>query len=152
LNGASSGPSSAPPYLQTNTHDAWNNLVDRTGRYWREDDIVEPQVYDAHNRNSAWSYDADGRLISMNEPPPNEHPYAPVMHTYDAAGQHVKNTQTTSRQTQLPGNPVRTTIATTDAGYDGDGQQVKRIQTTQINSQPSSFIHAAGSCWQELRS
>jgi YD repeat-containing protein len=26
-------------------------------------------TFDAHNRNTAWSYDADGRLISMNEPP-----------------------------------------------------------------------------------
>jgi YD repeat-containing protein len=136
LNNNDSGPfTGSSPYLQTYTHDVWNNMVDRDGIYWSEWDELETQTYDAHNRNSAWSYDANGRLLSMNEPAPDANPFVPAQHTYDAAGQHVKHTQTTSQVTQLPGNPVWTTITTVDASYDGDGQQYKRVETKQINSQ-----------------
>jgi YD repeat-containing protein len=90
--------------------DAWDNLIGRDGLYWNEDNIVGEQIYEAHNRDYSWSYDADGRLISMSEPPPNEFTFVPMTHTYDAAGRHVKNTQTISRESQLPGNPVQTTM------------------------------------------
>jgi YD repeat-containing protein len=136
LNGTTTQFASTGPYMQTNTYDAWDNLVGREGLYWNEDNTVGEQIYDAHNRNHSWSYDADGRLISMNEPPPDELTFVPAQHTYDAAGRHVKNTQTTSRVIPLPGNPVQTTITTIDAFYDGDGQQVKRVETKQVNSQP----------------
>jgi YD repeat-containing protein len=136
LNNTYSGSLHGPaPYLQTYTHDAWNNLLSRDGSYWTETDNLQSQAYDAHNRNSAWSYDADGRLLSMNEPPPDELPFVPAQHIYDAAGRHVKNTQTTSRIMPLPGNPVWTTVTTVEASYDGDGQQYKRVENKQINSQ-----------------
>jgi len=126
----------APPYLQSYTHDVWNNQLDRTGTYWSEtNDLGQTQTYDAHNRNLAWSYDPDGRLLSMNEPAPSELPFVAAQHTYDAAGRHVKQTQTTSRVQPLPGNPVWTTVTTVDATYDGDGQQCKRVETKQINGQ-----------------
>jgi YD repeat-containing protein len=135
LNGTASQFASSGPYLQTNSFDAWDNLVGRDGLYWNEDNTVAEQVYEAHNRNYSWSYDADGRLISMSEPPPNEFTFVPATHTYDAAGRHVKNTQTISRESQLPGNPVQTIMTTIDAVYDGDGHQIKRVQTKQFNSQ-----------------
>jgi YD repeat-containing protein len=136
LNNIYSGPFHGPaPYLQSYTHDVWNNLIDREGYYWTEEELLDSQIYDAHNRNNAWSYDADGRLLSMNEPPPDELPFLPAQHTYDAAGRHVKHTQTTSRVMPLPGNPVWTMVSTVDASYDGDGQQSKRAETKQINSQ-----------------
>jgi hypothetical protein len=84
----------------------------------------------------AWSYDADGRLISMNEPPYNEFPYAAPVHTYDAAGRHVKTTQTTSSENPNPNPPVLTKAETVDSTYDGDGQQIKRVEMSQINSYP----------------
>jgi len=137
LNNAYSGlPHNASPYLQNYTHDAWNNLLGRTGMYWSEpNDLDQAQTYDAHNRNLAWSYDADGRLVSMNEPAPDQLPFVAAQHTYDVAGRHVKHTQTTSRVQPLPGNPVWTTVTTVDASYDGDGQQCKRVETKQINGQ-----------------
>ena len=136
VNGTATQWAASGSYRQTNAFDAWDNLVSREGLYWNEDNYVEPQTYQANNRNYSWAYDADGRLISMYEPPPNELTFIPAMHTYDASGRHVKVTQTTSREmTQLPGHPIYTTIATTDAGYDGGGQQFKRVKTRQGNSQ-----------------
>jgi YD repeat-containing protein len=136
LNNHDSGPfTGAGPYLQTYTHDVWNNLLNRDGIYWSEWEDLEAQTYDAHNRNIAWSYDADGRLLSMNEPAPNELTFVPRQHSYDVAGRHVKHTLTTSQASQLPGGPVLTTVTTVDASYDGDGQQDKHVWTTQINSQ-----------------
>src|ERR1044071_2385945 len=78
---------------------------------------------------------ADGRLLSMNEPPPDQLPFVPAQHTYDASGQHVKHTQTTSRGMPRPNNPVWTTATTVDASYDCDGQQYKSVETKQINTQ-----------------
>lgn len=148
LNGTATQFASTGPYLQNTSYDAWNNLLGRDGLYWNEDDAVGEQIYDAYNRNYSWSYDADGRLISMNEPPPDELTFVPAQHTYDAAGRHVMNTQTRSRVLPLPGNPVQTKITTIDAIYDGDGQQVKRVETTQINSQqptsgPGYFLRSS---------
>lgn len=74
---------------------------------------------------------------SMNEPAPNEFTFVPAVHTYDAAGRHLKVTQTTTREEpDPPNNPVSTTVTTIDAAYDGDGQQIKRVEMRQINSHP----------------
>lgn len=137
LNGTDITPFTASgSYMQTNTYDEWNNLVKREGLYWNE--ISEMGAgYDSNNRNVAWWYDADGRLISMNEPAPNELTFVPAVRTYDAAGRHLKVTQTTIREEpDPPNNPVSTTVTTIDAAYDGDGQQIKRVEMRQINSHP----------------
>lgn len=130
---------STPPYLQTYAHDAWNNLVSRTGTYWGEENIIEPQTYDAHNHNLAWNYDADGRLLSMNEPPFNELTYVAPAHIYDAAGRHLQVSQTTSKPSPTNPNLIFTTVTTTGALYDGDGQQVKQVVSKQTNSSQTSL-------------
>jgi len=134
LNGTSTQFASSGSYMQTNTFDAWDNLILREGLYWNEDNGTGEQVYDANNRNFGWNYDADGRITSMNEPPFNELPYAAPLRTYDAAGRHVKVTQTTSQENTLPNPPVLTNVTTTDSSYDGDGQQINRVETSQTNS------------------
>lgn len=37
------------PYMQTNTYDAWDNLISREGLYWSETNETSVE-YDAHNR------------------------------------------------------------------------------------------------------
>ncbi|HEV7681962.1 MAG TPA: hypothetical protein VGO68_07565 [Pyrinomonadaceae bacterium] len=70
--------------MQRNSYDAWDNLVSRDALYWNEIENTAG-TFAANNRNLEWAYDADGRLISMNEPPFNEFPYLAPVHTYDAA-------------------------------------------------------------------
>ena len=133
VNGTQSG-SHGGPFQQTYAHDAWNNLVDRTGTYWGEDNVTGTQTYDTHNRNTAWTYDAAGNLLTMNEPAPSELTFVAAQHSYDAVGRHIQVTQTTSKPSPSNPNLIFTTTTTTSAAYDGDGQQVKRVQTRQTNS------------------
>lgn len=123
------------PFQQTYTRDVWDNLVNRTGTYWGVDDTTTgTQTYDLHNRNTAWTYDAAGNLLSMNEPPPNQLTFTAAVHTYDAAGRHIRVSQTTSRPSPTNPNLTLTTTSTSAAIYDGDGRQVKRLQIDQTNS------------------
>jgi YD repeat-containing protein len=125
------------PFKQVYSHDAWDNLAARSGRFWSQDDVVTAS-YDAHNRNAAWSYDADGNLLSMNEPSPNGFsPFQSPAHTYDAVGSHVGVAETISQL--IPDQGLHTVTTTRSQTYDGNGQEVKRVQT-QTNSSPSSTI------------
>lgn len=118
--------------------DAWDNIVDRTGTYWNEDDVTGTQTYDSHDRNTAWTYEASGNLVSMNEPAPNQMPFVPAQHIYDAGGHHVNVQQTTSVQSPNNPNLVLTTTTATSAIYDGSGQRVARTETRQTNANPPS--------------
>jgi YD repeat-containing protein len=56
---------SAPdgPYRQTYSFDSWGNLTQRTGRDWSHTSSPVSFSYNpATNRNSQWTYDADGRV------------------------------------------------------------------------------------------
>ena len=140
INGTQSGNHSGP-FQQIYNFDVWNNLISRTGRYWGEDDTIGTQTYDGRNRNTAWSYDASGTLLSMNEPAPDELTFVPAQHSYDASGRHIQVTQTTSTPSAFNPNLVLTTAATTRDEYDGDGLQLKQIISKQVNGgQPQSLI------------
>lgn len=90
-------------------------------------------------RNTAWSYDADGRLISRNELSPNGLTYAPLVYKYDAVGRLSQTTQTTSREVGIHNPTTQTTAVTQVETYDGDGAGVKHMVTKQVNSnQPST--------------
>lgn len=62
LNGSATTPFAfSGSYMQITSYDAWDNLDRRDALYWSE--IVNTgAALDANNRNTAWSYDADGRL------------------------------------------------------------------------------------------
>jgi YD repeat-containing protein len=125
------------PFKQIYTHDAWDNMVGRTGRFWSQDDIITAS-YDSHNRNSGWSYDADGNLLTMNDPSPNGFtPFQSPHHVYDAAANHIGVTQIFSQPAPTTG--FNTTATSRSQTYDGNGQEVKRVDTTQINNyQPTT--------------
>jgi hypothetical protein len=122
------------PYRHTYTYDVWDNQRDRTGHYWGGDDAAPVDFDPAAGRTPGWVYDADGRLVSRNEEPPNEFEYEPVRFKYDTAGRRAVTTQTTSRQLSTPTHPVLTTAVTATDFYDGDGLGVKRAKVTQLNA------------------
>ena len=125
------------PFKQIYAHDAWDNMVSRTGRFWSQDDYVTASV-NSHNRNSAWSYDADGNLLTMNDPSPNGFtPFQSPQHAYDAAANHIGVTQIFSQPAPTTG--FWTTTTNRSQTYDGNGQEVKRVSTTQTNNyQPAT--------------
>ncbi len=131
------------PYRQTYTYDAWDNLRDRTGHYWGEADSAPVGFDPAAGRTPGWAYDAEGRLVSRNEEPPNGLTYEPARFKYDTAGRSAVTTQTTSRQLSTPAHPVRTTAVTASDYYDGDGLGVKRAKVTQVdaNAPASSALY-----------
>jgi YD repeat-containing protein len=124
------------PYKQTYAYDVWDNLTSRAGRYWTTDDTVSDS-YDSHGRNLLWSYDADGRLVSMNEPAPDVQPFVPAHNSYDAAGRHATTTQTTSRRVGVH-SILQTTAVTQTDSYDGDGVGVRQARITQLNGNAPS--------------
>ncbi|MGH9969217.1 MAG: hypothetical protein ACREBG_15650 [Pyrinomonadaceae bacterium] len=120
-------------FRQTSGYDAWGNLTSRTGRFWSLDDNSSDS-YNSQNRNPSWEYDADGRLVSRNEPSLNGLAYQPLRFTYEAAGRRVQSTQTTSRHHPNPNvNIIFTTVRTRTETYDGDGVGVKSATTSQTN-------------------
>jgi hypothetical protein len=122
------------PYRQSYNFDVWDNQRDRTGHYWGQEDSAPVDFDPVTGRNPAWLYDADGRLVSMNEPSPNGLTYEPARFKYDAAGLRAETTQTTSRHLQTPSHPLQTTAVTVQEAYDGDGLGVRRLKVTQVNS------------------
>lgn len=123
------------PFRHGFSYDSFDNPTSRTGFYWSEDD-TGTETYDAYSRNTAWSYDADGRLITTNEPAPNALPYSPLTFGYDATGQSASSTYTISRPN--PSNPSQTftTIETRNNTFDGNGQLAKLAEIQQWNSGP----------------
>src|SRR5205814_9935026 len=83
------------PYRQSYTYDEWNNQTSRTGRLWSQDDIDGESYTPQTDRNPAWSYDADGRLVSRNEPSPNGLTDVPARYSCDAPGRQAPLAQTT---------------------------------------------------------
>jgi len=81
--------------------------------------------FDARNRNQAWTYDAAGHLLSMNNPADYSlTPYEAPRHSYNAAGQHASMTQTLTR---YQGSNYLVTTTTDTQTYDGDGAQGTRL-------------------------
>jgi hypothetical protein len=131
INGVSSNVGDGP-YRQSYSYDEWGNQTSRTGRYWSQDDIDSESYTPQTNRNPAWSYDADGRLVSRNEESPNGLTYVPAHYSFDAAGRRAQMTQTTSRPNPNPHiNTIITTAVTQADTYDGDGLGVERAVTKQ---------------------
>jgi YD repeat-containing protein len=133
INGVNSNVADGP-YRMAYAYDPWGNQLSRTGRYWSQYDEDIAAYSPQTNRNPQWSYDADGRLLSRNEPSPNGLTYAPTSYTYDAAGRLAQTAQTTSRPHSLqPGVTLTTSVTQTDT-YDGGGLGLRHVMTKQVNS------------------
>ncbi len=130
LNGTNSGIQDGA-FRQSYSYDPWNNLTTRTGRFWSENDS-STDSFNNQNRNPLWDYDADGRLLSNNEPAPDNLPYQPLRFAFDSSGQRVQSTQTSSRQ--MISQVVLTTTQTKAESYDGDGVLTEVSHTSQTNN------------------
>ena len=93
------------PYKQMYSYDAFSNLTSRTGRHWTKDVPTQTNTF-ANNRNTQWTYDADGRVTQAGT----------QQFRYDAAGQSV--------------NPTGSVVVV----YDGDGQRVKQYSAYELRS------------------
>lgn len=100
------------PYREDVTYDAFNNISNRAGKYWWIGlrDGTTTFTY-ANNRNGAWDYDADGRLLDSNR----------VQTEYDAAG---RTSETTSNRSNV------------NFYYDGDGRRVKTVNSMTDTATP----------------
>jgi len=79
------------PYLHNYTYDHWNNQSDVDSRFWtRGADVF--LSFDANNRVSGWSYDAEGNVLSRNETGTLS-PFEPGRFSIDAAGREIGSTQ-----------------------------------------------------------
>ena len=119
-------------FRQSYAYNAWGDMTGRTGRFWTQDDDTSDE-YAPTGRNPAWEYDPDGRLVSRNEAAPDEHTYAPLRVSYDAAGRPHQTTQTTSAPRPLHPDIFDATQTVLTKTYDGDGVVVgeeKGVVTT----------------------
>jgi YD repeat-containing protein len=121
------------PFRHSYAYDAFSNTTSQTGSLWSEDDNVT-NTFNSQNRNTAWSYDADGRVITTNEPSPNGLTWTPVTFGYNAAGRQTSMGQTTSRPRFNNPNLIDTTVTTRNQTYDGNGVVAKSVFTEQFNS------------------
>jgi YD repeat-containing protein len=116
------------PYKETMTHDVWGHEVGREKKHWAVASLPTSETYN-NNRNSAWTYDADGRLLQTGVPT--------ITYAYDAAGR-MSHTNSDSR------------VDITQT-HDGDGQILKRYEVDTIyeEGQPP---HNESSTLYQLRS
>jgi YD repeat-containing protein len=117
-------------FRQSYQYDAWGDMTRRDGRVWNQNETIIEDYDGARARNAAWEYDADGRLISRNEPAPDTLPYEPLRFAYDAAGRVFRETQATAGH--APSGVVIVAHTTKENTYDGDGQVAKSVRTTQV--------------------
>jgi YD repeat-containing protein len=91
------------PYKLTYQYDSFGHLTSRSGNVWNAPTAADSGsgIY-ANNKNTGWSYDADGRLIDSVE----------TQYTFDAAGRAVNVVSVGEALTQ-------------EQVFDGDGQRTK---------------------------
>lgn len=106
------------PYDHQYLYDHWGNLLQNSGRLWTRTTNTSA-IYDVNNRVSAWSYDAEGNVLSRNEVATTESPFVPAKYTFDAAGRQVGSTQTRS---YILENGKETSEFVNSQTLDGDGQ------------------------------
>jgi YD repeat-containing protein len=111
------------PYRHSYTYDQWGNLLQDTGRFWSRQLDNPLDAFDANNRNTSWSYDASGNLLSRNEPAISGTPFDPVRYKYDAAGRHVSSTQTITFFIPEDSSTV-TSVLVNSQSYDGDNNLI----------------------------
>jgi YD repeat-containing protein len=100
------------PYREDLTYDAFGNLTNRAGWFWWKliKNSATTFTY-GNNRNGAWDYDVDGRLLDSSD----------VQYEYDAAGRSI---HTESDRSSI------------GLSYDGDGRRVKSVNSMTDTATP----------------
>ena len=109
------GETTARPYKQTYSYDAFSHLTARTSLVWN---YTVPATSDAYlnNRRTGWTYDANGNLLNG----------ADGSYSFDAAGR-IKEVGSF--------DPV----SSTTRGLDGDGQQLRTVEVA-YHKETSSWV------------
>jgi YD repeat-containing protein len=127
INNTSSGVVDGP-YRQSYAHDAWDNLTQENWRLWSRSGTTSAPY--SSNRNTSWSYDGQGNLLTRNDG---------AQYEYDASSLGVSQTQTDTFYDSQDNGWV-TNVFNNTLGYDGDGQLTHfvRARTSTFNGNPTS--------------
>ncbi|HKU77567.1 MAG TPA: LamG-like jellyroll fold domain-containing protein [Pyrinomonadaceae bacterium] len=106
------------PFDHQYAYDHWGNMLGNSGRFWSRT-VNTSDSYGVNNRVAGWSYDAEGNVLSRNEPATTTSPFVPAKYTYDAAGRQVGSTQTRSYIIEIG---RETTAFVNSQTFDGDNQ------------------------------
>ncbi len=120
------------PYGHEYLYDHWGNLLQDSGRIWSRT-VNSSDSYNVNNRVPAWSYDAEGNVLSRNELATTISPFVPARYTYDAAGRQVSSTQTRTYTLEY-GN--ETSVFVNSQTFDGDNQMTHYALV--VNATPSN--------------
>ncbi|HEU4710983.1 MAG TPA: discoidin domain-containing protein [Pyrinomonadaceae bacterium] len=111
------------PYRHNYTYDNWDNQTAVDSRFWTRDADTF-LTFDANNRVSGWSYDAEGNVLSRNEPA-GFPPFESAHYNFDAAGREIGSTQKRSSFLIEEGTGYTLTNDFVNTRkHDGDGQVV----------------------------
>ncbi len=112
------------PYRHGYTYDHWDNQTEADSRFWTRDADTF-LTFDANNRVSGWSYDAEGNVLSRNEPA-GFPPFQAAHYNFDAAGREIGSTQ--KRSSFLVEEGIGYTLTNDFVNtqkHNGDGQVVE---------------------------
>jgi YD repeat-containing protein len=110
------------PFRQTFGYDVWDNMTNRSGRFWSEPQAPENGSY-ANDRRAGWQYDDAGNLL-MNDSHVN---------TFDAVGR--QSYSYSYSQVSCDGLPSHRIAQQ----YDGEGRAAARTQTKNIDNYDHSY-------------
>jgi YD repeat-containing protein len=106
------------PYRQSYAFDVWDNVTNDNWRFWSRSGGTAAS-FNSSNRNTAWSYDSNGNLLSRSDG---------AQYSYDAAGRRVNESQTNLFYDYQDGGWVNNVINNA-SGYDEDGQLVHYVKS-----------------------
>jgi YD repeat-containing protein len=129
------------PYRQTYSYDVWGNTTNVNWRFWSRNGAT-PATYNSANRNVAWTYDAQGNLLTRGDS---------AQYFYDASGRGVKQTSENHYYDAENSGYVGLFFTNTET-YDGDGQQVHYVKSMDHNFNAGSHVSGPVSNVFQLRS
>ena len=129
VNNTNSGTADGP-FRQTYTYDAWDNQLNESGRFWSRP-VATTSSYNSANRNTEWSYDADGNVTSRND---GTTVFQAAHYGSDAAGMAVSSEQSSTYFSASDGGWINHVTSNAQV-YDGDGElaHAASILNTYVN-------------------
>lgn len=123
-------PTNYRPYRQNFSYDVWGNVTSRQTWHWSKE-INQTHAYQ-NNRETTWTYDADGRILSSNAA--NAYGTEYFQYVYDASGQVISTTKETPEDNGVGG--INVIISNNWLWTDGDGRVVGQKVTSSLAGYP----------------
>jgi YD repeat-containing protein len=134
------------PFRQNYSYDAWDNLLNQSGRFWSRPQTTEAS-YNSNDRNTNWSYDNEGNVLSRND---GTTVFQAAHYAYDAASLSASSSQHSSYFSAADGGSIIQDVAN-EQGFDGDNRLVRAQKTLNI-SVNGSLRSSSNTTSYELRS